>query len=327
MTVAPLVFLGVPYGLFYELSNKGRPLSAVDGPGLLAAAGFGAFTAVLGLAGLPIWREVLPGLPDWMILAGFAIAPVTLYEVVWTNLMIGIDRAVESNMLAFAITCVMTPVTVVLWLTGHLTATTAVLATLIVMVGAAIPAFLLLRRRSGPLEASRPIGRDSLRFGLPVYVTMVAHALHFRLDQLMINLWVGTSALGIYSVSVNFAEAVFLLDSAIAAAALHRISSSEPDASYRLTKRLVGPQLAISGLLGLAIAGASAIAIPRLYGDAFSSAVVPLLVLIPGIVAWSTSKLIGNFLVYNRGLGRYIGWVSVAGLALNAALNALFPGS
>src|SRR5262249_10490939 len=163
---------------------------------------------------LPVWRDVLPGLPDWMIIAGFGMAPVTLYQVVWTNLMIGINRAVESHTLAFAVTLVVTPITVLLWLTGRLDTTTAVLVTLIVTVASAVPAFLLLRRRSGPLEVSRPIARDSFRFGLPVYVVTIAHALHLRLDQLMVNLWLGNSALGVYTVSVNFGEAVFLLDTA-----------------------------------------------------------------------------------------------------------------
>jgi hypothetical protein len=44
------------------------------------------------------------------------------------------------------------------------------------------------------------------------------------------------------------------------------------------------------------------------------------------VVAWSTSKLVGNYLSYNLGLVKFLAWVSVAGLTLNAALNALFLG-
>jgi O-antigen/teichoic acid export membrane protein len=61
-----------------------------------------------------------------------------------------------------------------------------------------------------------------------------------------------------------------------------------------------------------------------LYGEAYQDAVWPLILLVPGIVAWSASKIVSNMLIYNRSMGVFVTKVAISGSLLNVILNCLF---
>ncbi|WP_207545108.1 polysaccharide biosynthesis C-terminal domain-containing protein [Desulfoscipio geothermicus] len=61
-----------------------------------------------------------------------------------------------------------------------------------------------------------------------------------------------------------------------------------------------------------------------LYGEAYRNAAWSLILLIPGVVAWSVSKLLSNTLTYNRNMASFVAKVAVCGCLLNILLNYVF---
>ncbi|MGD8377305.1 MAG: oligosaccharide flippase family protein, partial [Acidobacteriota bacterium] len=231
--------LGFGSGLLYYLANQRRSLTEVHGTGLVFAAAAGGVTALIGWAGLSVWEMILPGLHPWALLLAFALGPVIYYALIASNLLTGIDRAVLVHALAAANGLINLTAVLVLYSLGILRSGTVILVTAGLSVLLATASFAVLRRRAGPSRPSRELFGVSLRYGLVLHVGIVANFLHFKVDQLMLNYWLGTAAVGIYAVGVRWAEMLFLLDAALGAAALYRITSSDARESFRLSWRLV----------------------------------------------------------------------------------------
>ena len=316
--------LGFGSGLLYYQANRARPVGEVHGTGLAFSLAAGALVAAVGWVGLPAWKAVLPGLPAWIALAAFLLAPVRFYSLVWSSVMTGLNAVVSTHRVNAVFAAANTAVVLALWATDRLTVDALVVAMILFALAGGGVTFGILYSREPRLSFSAPLLRDGLSYGVVVYVGVVANALHFKVDQIMINWFLGTEAVGIYAVGVRWAEMLFLLDSALGAAALYRISSSPAGESIALSWKLFRAQLLISGVSGVVLALMAGPLVRFLYGDPFRGAILPLVLLIPGIVAWSACKVISNMLNYNRAMKNFVTGAAVAGAAMNVGLNYLF---
>ncbi len=316
--------LGFGSGLLYYLANKGRPLIEVHGTGFTFSIIAGIPTVLIGWLGLRSWMAIFPGLDSWIILLPFLLSVVTYYRLIWSNIMTGINKAVTTYRIGFYFTvCNMTGI-FALWKLSLLDVKHLIGLTVLLTILNGLFAFLILFRKEPRLRLSIPLGRESLRYGLVMYAGVVANVVHFKIDQVMINYWLGTGAVGVYAVSVRWGEMLFLLDNAIFSAALYKICSSNAEQSYLLSKRLFKIQLLVSSIAGLLLALLAYPLVLLLYGEAYRDAVWPLILLIPGIVAWSASKIVSNMLIYNRTKGAFVTKVAVSGGLLNVFLNYCF---
>lgn len=321
--VADFGSLGVYSGLLFHLANRGRPLGEVHGTGLVVALAAGGVIALVGLAGLGLWSRVFAGLPRWAILLAFALAPALLYRTIWQNLLTGLNRAVETYRFACGLAVVSAGAVAVLWAAGWLSARLVIATTGALSALAALAAFGMLYRGGDGLRPRRELAASSLRFGFPLYVALLANTLNFKLDQVILNLLLDTRAVGIYAVSVRWAETLFLLDGALIAAALHRISTLPAPESHAFTGRLMRKQLLVSGGAGAALVVGALPLILGVYGAAYREAVLPLVLLVPGVVAWSLAKVLSQFIVYQLGIRWAPTLFAVAGMLVNVALNFL----
>jgi O-antigen/teichoic acid export membrane protein len=207
---------------------------------------------------------------------------------------------------------------------NRLSPSTAILSTVLILV-ATIGLYLNnVLRVEKKLMADGALIRKSMSYGFIIFVGTVANALHFKIDQIMINVWLGSDQLGIYATAIRWAEFLFVLDSALGSAAIYRIGSSSATDSHSLSKKLILLQFAISAAAGVFLAVFAEPLVSSLYGPAFREAAWPLIILIPGIVFWSVSKIASTHFSYNRKQAHVVVSVAIAGTALNAALNVLF---
>jgi O-antigen/teichoic acid export membrane protein len=315
--------LGADAGLLRRLTSKRASLAEVHGTGLVIAWGLGLPALLVGALGLPVWRDLVPGLPDWAILLAFAMTPVLVYRVIFSSLVIGINRA-PAGFLLDAIMGALTLITIVaLWRLNRLTPHNVIVTVAAGLVVDSVLAVSILLRHERRLSPRLAVARAALNSGFLIYVGGLANIAHFRIDQLLVNGALGVSQLGIYTVSVRWAEMLFFLDTAISSAALYRVASEEPAQSWALTKRLAFVQLRITAGAGILLAAVSPLLFHLLYGERFAAAAVPLVLLLPGVAAWASVKLISNMLTYNLGRAGLVALASIAGLVVNAGLNVI----
>ncbi len=135
--------------------------------------------------------------------------------------------------------------------------------------------------------------RDTLRHSLTLHLGMVLFFLHLRLDMFMVKVMVGTTALGLYSLSVVLAETVLLPTDSLAVALLPRqVGNSLQEAALaalrgaRTNGVLAASLTVLWGSLGMAV-------ISLFFGSEFAPAYLPLVALLPGMIFMGMQRVCG----------------------------------
>jgi O-antigen/teichoic acid export membrane protein len=184
---------------------------------------------------------------------------------------------------------------------GLLTVGTAV-ATWI--VGQALATIVLLvyvdRRLAGFGPPDRRLLARSLSFGLKSHVGRVMLLGNYRLDQWMLGAIAGSRELGLYSVAVAWAEALWYLPTTLAAV-------QRPDlvrATRREAARVGALVFRAAMLLTIVVGAVMIVAAPFLtvtiFGESFEGSIDDLRVLIAGALGVGALKLLGNALTAQR---------------------------
>ena len=316
--------LGFGNGLLYFLARRQRPFAQFQGTALAFSVTMGLLIPAAGLATLPWWRGLLDGLAVWQICIGLLQAPALLYARCWHNICEGLNRATAVFQINFFFSTISLVAVLAFFHFGILSADIMILLTAILALAQAAAALLHLLSIDRGVSFSRELGQACLRYGFVLHLAVLANVLHFKLDQLMINYWLDTRNLGLYALSVRWAEMLLLLDMPTIAASVSRVASAPPAESYALTQRLLRFQFVVTvgASLGMALAAYSLVVF--VYGSAYEGSIWPLITLIPGVAAWSLARLSSIFLVYNQRKLGFVTAAAVTALFANAALNYVF---
>lgn len=314
--------LGFGSGLLYYLANRNEPLKKVHGVCIAFSIVAGLAAIFIGVAGFKLWGHLLPNLPTWMTLSAFLLAPFFFYNLIWTNIMTGINQAPVPYKIILLLNVIKLAAVLLLLGYGNLNVDTVVILGIVSIVLTSLLEFIVIRRLfEFKIEFDYKLLMKSLKYGLVVYISFVVNILHFKIDQVMINYWLGSESVGVYAVSVRWAEMLFFLDAGLILGSLHKISSLNTEESYSLTKRLFRIQFLISLGAGLLLLFLAHPIVHKLYGLPYAGAVLPMMILLPGVVTWSAGKVLTTHLVYNRKLAFLTSVIALVGLVINVVLN------
>jgi O-antigen/teichoic acid export membrane protein len=130
---------------------------------------------------------------------------------------------------------------------------------------------------------------------------------------------------GHYTVAVGLSESVWWISSAVAMVLLPRLTQMDESRARELTPVATRNTLAISVLAAVTLVAVSPLAIRVLFGREFDPAVLPLVLLMPGIVAASATRVLGSYL-FSRGRVIYNTYATFIALGVTIALDlALIP--
>ncbi len=180
-----------------------------------------------------------------------------------------------------------------------------------------------LKNRQGTWRPDLGLLGRMLRYGVKFHVSILAGALIFRVDLLVLNHFRGPAEAGVYSVASQVAMMLMLLPGVIATLLFPRVAA-EHDPQGHLTARVSRHAAFIMFFVCLASAPLSFL-LPALYGEAFSEATIQLLILLPGVyLVGIESVLAQHFNAMGLPLAIPIFWVVT--LFVNLALVvALVP--
>ncbi len=329
----PIVLAGIAVAICHlSLEQANIHLASTRRVDLRLLAGNSGLVAILAgsiaLLGMISALLTIPGAfagvgPGWIILIALS-TPFALHQLYMAGLAQLAYRLRALNMNQLVAGLVQLVAILILWVTGWL----SVGGVLGVWVGIGILHWWLTCRSLQPVASLSPrlvpwlFGR-SLAFGASIHIGMVLVFLHLRVDVVMLRHLGGLADVGLYTLAVFMAEAVWLATDSVASASLpHQVETRGSEAAG-LTARICRMNLALGG----GVAGILALlAVPMvrfLYGEPFVPAVQALWVLLPGVVAFGVQRPCGAHLLrLNRPFT--ISAVSTAAVLLNIALNMLW---
>ena len=320
-TITSMAKLGIEQANVYLFGTGRIAPGRMSGQNGLVALVMGALS-VLVLFGAP---AVLPSLFSdtplvLLALAGLAI-PFSLHSQFTAGLMTMLGQVTWQFWAALIAGIVQVAVIVGLYLAGVITPQ-AVLATSLLSI--ALTWFLVVARfrvaGNSWLRWDPGLLATTMRQSLPLHLGMILYFLHLRLDTFLVKSISGTSALGVYSVSVMLAETMYLAMDSLAVALIPRQvgNSAEEAAAYSLRAGrvivIIGGGVALLWVLfGWPI-------IRYLFGIEFLPAYAPLVILLPGLLALGIQRVCAPPILRQGKPGRMAA-IYGAALAVNLGLN------
>lgn len=300
--IASIGGLGIQEAIVFQAARKRSGRSPVLPTALVIGAGQTLLLAVIALLLLPI---VLHGKPSSVLhetefyLWILPLFVLTNYPVAFFQ---GRLELLAFNACRFAVNAASTAPLLVLWFMHRMTVRAALSASLGATLITAVLCFVILLKGRGVVW--RPSGnlvRPIMSFGMRLHVGNIATIITQRLDLVVLSLVVATANLGQYAVATAAAMVASLLPTAASfvlyPAFARQQAATLPAALGRLL--LVGGALTMltAPLLVIALP----LAVPLLFGSAFSGAVPMTALLALGYLMRGWNLILSSFI---RGAGR-----------------------
>lgn len=163
-----------------------------------------------------------------------------------------------------------------------------------------------------------------LRLALVMGAVQVINLVSYRAELFLLEIYEGVGEVGLYSIAMQAAEAMWLIPAAIATASTAPVvHSSEPEAR-KLIARGALRGLVLTGAVAVVVGLAAPFLIPLLFGDDFEDAARPLALLLPGAVAYAPVTVLVVYLSVRHGRPRLSLAVSVLAMLVTVACALVF---
>jgi O-antigen/teichoic acid export membrane protein len=298
-----------------ELVHRAFALAGVLGvAGAAGLVGIGALTDGIGA--------------DLALIAALALVPNVLWQTV-SGVLLGLARVRLWNYVQ-ALSPLLTlagMLVLVVALDGGVGAALAAWTIAHVLTAA----FALVAARDlwlpvGPPPLLDTHGRTLLRLALLLGAVQVVNLIGYRIELFVLEWSEGVAAVGIYSIAMQAAEALWLVPAAIATAITGpAVHDDERDAGA-LVRRSALKGLAYTAGAAVVVGAAAPFLIPLLFGSDFDPAARPLALLLPGVVAYAPVTVLVVYLSLRHGRPNLSLAVAVVAMVATAGLSvALIP--
>ena len=321
-TLVQVSSFGLPSANTYFISQNQTQLRSAAMNSLIFATLVGSMLAL----GLDYVAELRP---DWfgfvsarlIRIASLAI-PAQLITLIGLNILLALGRIREFNLLDVAgqSFVLVNAVVALVVLRGELPALVIMNTAAAVLVSVATGVLIWTAARKLARSQWRPDGSllaRMIRYGVKFHIAIVAAAIIFRADLLIVNHFRGSAAAGVYSIATQFGMLLMLLPGVIATILFPRIAAEQDHQGE--TTSLVTRYTTFVTLFCCLAAVPFSFLLPVIYGAEFTEATRLLLILLPGVyLVGVESVMVQHFNAL--GLPRAIPIYWVATLVVNLVL-------
>jgi O-antigen/teichoic acid export membrane protein len=299
--ISQLALLGVEQANVNLASGEPGTRRALATNSIILAVVFGV-AAVAAVAGVIAVFPSVGGEADaglrWLALASVPMLVLETYllllvradyafHVANAAYMVVPVTAVTVNAIFFALGWISVATAVATWIGGQ------VLATVVL-------ASYLRKRLAGFGRPDAPLARRAVGFGIKAHWGRVMMLGNYRVDQWLVGAMAGSRELGLYSVAVAWAEALFFLPTAIASVQRpDLVRSSRKEAVRQAATAFRATVLVTVPAIVVMVAAAPLLCVLA-FGDEFRGSVDDLRVLTAGAIGIVALKLLGNALTAQR---------------------------
>lgn len=267
-----------------------QKLLAVSMPALIVSSLIG-IGILLAAAWLASWSGVVAA-----VLVGCVLIPARMLSILLINFQNSLELLIRTSLIVVVQVLVEMGFLVALVVVADLQIFGAVVAALVgsvISVGLSLRGLaqvgLRVRFAWDPLEL-RPL----LKLGAPLIIAQLLIALAERVDLVIVYSLAGEASAGLYAIALTLGQLAGYASGSLAIAAFPRLARLPFPEAWSLVPRIARMGLA-SALISVAILGPVVpFGVPFLFGEAFSGAVRPTLILLIGSLVWSQLKILAR---------------------------------
>jgi O-antigen/teichoic acid export membrane protein len=301
-TIAILTASLSAFGLYEANANMGGREPELRGPlaanSLVLALALGGVAAAAVAALVAVFPAIGGGTDPALQALALAVIPVlilqsSLITLIQSQYGFGVTNAAWllaplTNLALNGTLAVLGLLTVgsavVVWIVGQLVAT-------------ALLVWHAVRGLPGVPRPDRRLARDMLSFGTRTHLGRVMTMGNYRLDQWFVGAIAGQRELGLYSVAVAWAEALFYLPTALGMVQRPDLVRASPSDAGARTAVVFRAALLLTALLAVGLVIAAPILCVGFFGEDFRGSIDDLRVLAFGAFGIVALKLLGNALI------------------------------
>jgi len=190
----------------------------------------------------------------------------------------------------------------------------------------ALLALVLTRDIWQPFHFARlldSVSQGLIRLALTMGALQVIALIGYRIELFVLEAIKGVAAVGVYSIANQTAESIWLISAAMATAITAPVVRADEREAVALVKRSLLRSLLYTGAAAGAVALAAPFVIPAALGGDFKNAATPLLLLLPGAVAYAPVQVFVVYLSVRRGRAGLS--LAAGGVAMLVTLAAAVP--
>ncbi len=272
--------MGTDEAATYYASRRARRRPYVLGNGLVHAAGLLVVSLVVAFLLMgQLQRHIAPHYDEriWL-LAGLLVPSYYVYELVTS--MLSAEGAFKLRN-RLNVTARLSGTAAILAIVGWLKwgVAGALIASLPALLVPAVGGMRLLARNG--IRVSRTVHAASLRYGVRIQVGALLHFLNARFDVLVLSAFAPLATVGSYAIAQLVAELVLLFPLSLGYVLRAQVASeTKGDSISGAAMRLNGTLVALCVLFVLTVGPPTII---YGYGPEFHAALVPFLILVPGM--------------------------------------------
>lgn len=165
--------------------------------------------------------------------------------------------------------------------------------------------------------------KESFIYGGKTYIANALSFLNYRLNMILIAFFLAPVAVGLYSVAVGVSGKLFIITGSLATVLFTKISSISHTEANNFTPKVVRHTLFIMIVCSVLLFLLARPLIEIILGSNFLPSVLPLIILLPGIVAFGIEGIIATDLS-GRGKPQFAAYASFVCLIVNFFLNIIF---
>ena len=281
------------------------------------ALGIAVALGLAGTAGVVAIGELTPSVgPRAAALAAAGLVPNVIWQTA-SGILLGLARIRPWNyvQLASPLLTVAGTLVLVVGLGGDVRA--ALLAWVLAHVLTAAFALYLTRDIWHPFQVEELVDETTeqlVRLALTMGALQVLTLVGYRVELFVLEAMRNVVAVGLYSVANQACESLWLISAAIATSITASVVHADEQRAVELVRRSLLKSVGYTAAAAVVLAVAAPFVVPAALGHAFDGATRPLLLLLPGALAYAPMQVFVVYLSVRRGR---------AGLSLAAGMVAL----
>lgn len=290
--------LGVNISSIFYIGRKKYNPQEVFGSNVFFNVFLSAFTVLIGFIIIFFFSgQIFPGVEKRYLFLTLLLIPFNLFFDLISSILLGLQRIKEYNYISFLQSFLFLLMVAIFVLGFKFGIKVVILAQIFSFIFAGIILFFITLKTTGGLmlRLNKNYFKDVISYGLKNYLGGVLSLLHYRIDQILINIFINPVAVGFYYVAVKLAEGIWLISQSAATVLFPKVAAETDGQKLKdFTPLVCRNILFITFLISVVLFIFSNWVIVFFYSKDFLDSVRPFQILLVGTLFISGWRILAN---------------------------------